>query len=137
MCTVGIKLKCKGCANHFKICVKCYRGHTYCSDECRIKVQRIKQKEASKRYFQTKKGRQKHAKRQRRYRLKKEPKSENNKNTETYETSVKSLNKLKVTQTLKQFCIACGTFVDQVFGGLREYFLATRQSYRSEKAFQH
>jgi hypothetical protein len=130
MCVAGIELKCSGCKNLYRICAKCYRGHVYCSDECRVKTQREKQKEASKKYSNTDNGRKKNRRRQNRYR-KKDLDSKKIKKNVTHETSIKGLSRLKVSQALKKLCVICGTFIEHVVGGLHEYFVATRPSYRS------
>jgi hypothetical protein len=55
-----IKIVCKHCKTLFYMCRACFRGHVYCSDQCRntacIRARRI----AQSKYRTSKKGRIKH-----------------------------------------------------------------------------
>ena len=48
------QLFCRGdsCGVMFFICRSCYRGHAYCSDECRREARRIQRRNANQRYEQ-------------------------------------------------------------------------------------
>jgi len=68
-----IKIECQCCGQIFIMCRRCYRGHIYCSEECRISGKREARREAQRRYRQTENGKKKHseAEKRRRKRTKK------------------------------------------------------------------
>jgi hypothetical protein len=63
-------LRCKQCGSLFTICRRCYRGHRYCGKLCREKARRQQQKDANRRYRQSREAREDHRDRQQRYRRK-------------------------------------------------------------------
>lgn len=78
VCKVGghfllylIQIECGWCHVVFCVCRGCFRGHVYCSDECRIAGRSKNHREAQRRYRQTPKGKKAHreAENRRRYGL--------------------------------------------------------------------
>ena len=55
-----IKITCRWCDFVFYMCRRCWRGHAYCSDECRIAGKRMNHCRAQRKYRQTKKGKRNH-----------------------------------------------------------------------------
>ncbi len=55
-----LSIQCRWCAFYFCICRSCYRGHAYCSDECRVFGKRKRQSIAQEKYRQTQKGKRNH-----------------------------------------------------------------------------
>lgn len=62
---------CVACHCLVQICCSCDRGNIYCSSTCSNLSRKKLKKDANKRYQSGRKGRTNHAKRQQRYRLKK------------------------------------------------------------------
>ena len=62
------EIQCKFCHIKFYLCRCCYRGHVYCSDECRNQAETEAHRKAQSKYRTSKKGRtaNKIAQRQRR-----------------------------------------------------------------------
>lgn len=56
------------CSRLFALCKECDRGRWYCSGECALSARRARQREASRLYQSTERGRRAHAERQARYR---------------------------------------------------------------------
>ena len=56
------------CRKPFSLCPGCDHGHRYCSRDCAKKARLAQQREASRRYQRTERGRRSHTARQRRYR---------------------------------------------------------------------
>ena len=56
-----VRIECGWCHLIFCVCRRCFRGQSYCSDECRIAGRRKSHREAQRRYRQTPKGRKKHS----------------------------------------------------------------------------
>ncbi len=50
-------LYCHCCGHIFVLCAHCYRGHKYCSQDCRIAAQRESHRKAQQKYRSTEKGR--------------------------------------------------------------------------------
>ena len=123
----GIELGCPSCGRYFVICRKCYRGDIYCSDECRIKIQDQKRKEASRKYAQSTKGRKSHKARQRRYRLQFRVKGLIQKKIETHKTSNKRRCRIKIPHAKEQVCAICQTLVEYLFRNHNEIKLAVRR----------
>jgi hypothetical protein len=59
---------CQGCRVQVLICSHCDRGHLYCAEGCSSKARRNSQRDASRRYQMSRRGRVNHAARSRRYR---------------------------------------------------------------------
>ena len=57
-----LRIQCGFCEQFFHLCRRCYRGHVYCCDFCRIHGKRHKRNQAQKRYRQTEKGQKNHCK---------------------------------------------------------------------------
>ncbi len=55
-----IKIVCKHCQTLFYMCRSCFRGHVYCSDQCRNEVSTKISRRAQSKYRTSKKGRKKH-----------------------------------------------------------------------------
>ena len=55
-----LSIQCRWCAFYFCICRSCYRGHAYCSDECRVFGKRKRQSIAQEKYRKTDKGKKNH-----------------------------------------------------------------------------
>ncbi len=62
---------CKGCGARFFICSHCDHGHSYCSEECRLRSRREGHRVANRRHQQSPEGRDDHRDRQRAYRRRK------------------------------------------------------------------
>ncbi len=62
------RFHCCRCKKVVYICSHCDRGQMYCSRGCRDEARRMCVREAGARYQQTRRGREKHARRQQRYR---------------------------------------------------------------------
>lgn len=60
---------CARCRRQVRICSRCDRGQIYCSRECSQSSRRESIWEAGRRYQQSSRGAEKHAERQRRYRM--------------------------------------------------------------------
>lgn len=69
MGTEGIKDTCRLCGSEFTMCLRCWRGHAYCSDDCKEKGYDKTRQAARDNYAKSPKGKINHAERQRRYRL--------------------------------------------------------------------
>jgi len=61
---------CAGCHRQVVICSDCDRGNIYCAGGCAQAARNLSLRAAGKRYQRTRRGRLKHAERQRRYRSK-------------------------------------------------------------------
>lgn len=59
---------CACCQQYVHVCQCCDRGQIYCSEECSEKCRKSSQRQASKRYQNTRNGAINHARRQSRYR---------------------------------------------------------------------
>ena len=59
---------CASCRRQVVLCRRCDRGNAYCSRDCGEAARRQSQRVAGQRYQNSRRGRQKHAQRQRRYR---------------------------------------------------------------------
>jgi hypothetical protein len=55
-----IEIECRWCHLPFCICRRCYRGHVYCSDECRIAGKRRSHRKSQRKYRQSSKGKKTH-----------------------------------------------------------------------------
>ncbi len=62
---------CPTCSTLFVICHRCFRGHRYCSHDCRDHGYREARKRARKKYAQSPEARLDHCDRNRRYRFNK------------------------------------------------------------------
>jgi hypothetical protein len=62
---------CRGCRVQVLICSHCDRGHAYCAETCAQKARRQSQRESGRRYQMSRRGRNNHAARARRYRARK------------------------------------------------------------------
>lgn len=65
------RAQCAGCSIPFFVCPHCDRGQRYCSPACSQSARHAAQRAAGHRYQRSRKGRCKHAQRQRHYRAKK------------------------------------------------------------------
>lgn len=65
-----IGIRCRQCGRYFFVCRQCYRGHVYCSVECREKGYKKRHQEAQKKYRakEEKKELRREAEKERRYR---------------------------------------------------------------------
>lgn len=55
-----VEIRCRWCGMRFCICRRCWRGQSYCSEECRRLGRRRVHREAQRRYRQTQKGKKAH-----------------------------------------------------------------------------
>ncbi|MDS4055720.1 hypothetical protein, partial [Accumulibacter sp.] len=60
---------CHGCRTQVVVCRRCDRGQIYCAAGCAQAARRACVQEAGRRYQKSRRGRLKHAERNRRYRL--------------------------------------------------------------------
>jgi ferredoxin len=63
------KYSCHYCQKSVTICPVCDRGHTYCSKDCSQLARKAFRRRADQKYQNHQKGKLKHAKRQKRYRM--------------------------------------------------------------------
>lgn len=68
-CGVCRTFLCARCRDRVVICARCDRGQVYCANGCAGYARRAAQREAGRRYQQSRDGRFAHAERNRRYRL--------------------------------------------------------------------
>lgn len=130
---IGIELCCRHCVSRFCVCRHCFRGHLYCSAECRLKKQKEQQIEAARKYAKTDKGRKSQKSRQERYR-KKHSKDEK---IETHDTSVQRRDLVTIATIKDRGCIICRSLIEQVVGGLNEYLRITRRQWRFTQIQEH
>jgi len=109
---LGHLLTCKQCSKTFVICKSCYRGHKYCSDQCKETGYKYCRDSAREKYEQSVEAKLDHRDRSKRYR-------NNLQNSVTYKSSkvqstpvlTNSCNKLKVAfEEIKSspgVCIVC------------------------------
>jgi hypothetical protein len=62
---------CRGCRAQVLICSHCGRGHVYCTETCAQKARLQSQRVSGRRYQKSRRGRNNHAARARRYRARK------------------------------------------------------------------
>ena len=121
---LGYVLSCKHCCNTFVICKSCYRGHKYCSSNCRKFGYEESRKKARVKYDQSEEAKLDHRDRSRRHRMRK---------SVTDKTSKVQLNKIKppshheIQMALDKLknksgvCISCGDVVFKegvhIYGG--------------------
>ena len=55
-----LSIQCRWCEFYFCICRSCFRGQTYCSDQCRLAGKLRRQSKAQRKYRQTEKGKKNH-----------------------------------------------------------------------------
>lgn len=103
----GISISCKECGEIFIVCRSCYRGHRYCSNQCRLMGYRESNTKAQKKYQKTFKGRLNHSKRQMRYRAKHK--------IVTHQTSIKLKTNIEKTPTIKNKCLGCNQSITRTF----------------------
>ena len=60
-------LQCKRCRVNFVLCRSCYRGHVYCSDECRAEGRREGKRRCNRQNQSTDEGKADHRERQQKY----------------------------------------------------------------------
>lgn len=66
---------CRNCEKLFYLCQSCWRGHAYCSDECRYAARKKAHNKAQRTYRQTEKGKENHRLDEKRRRAKKNSKT--------------------------------------------------------------
>jgi len=71
------KIQCKRCGLIFYMCRRCWRGHAYCGDPCRLAARLENHRAAQRLYRQTAKGREAHNQGERRRRGRKSKRNEN------------------------------------------------------------
>ena len=64
-----LEITCRWCARRFCICRRCWRGHRYCSEQCREAAKLESHRESQRRYRQTEKGRKNHREGEKRRRM--------------------------------------------------------------------
>jgi len=69
MSVVGLVITCQHCGNFFAMCKRCYRGHKYCSENCRKTGYASSQNRARNKYNKSIEAKLDHRDRNRRYRL--------------------------------------------------------------------
>ncbi len=65
-----LEIECGWCELVFYMCRKCWRGHKYCCDECRLLAKRVRQCKTQRKYRQTENGKKKHCESEKKRRLK-------------------------------------------------------------------
>lgn len=107
----GYILSCKWCDSMFAICKHCYRGHRYCSENCRHRGYEQARKAARHRHEASEEARLDHRDRQKRYRKTRFEKTVTDKGSNFSELSLVSslCSHLDPDQLAKiGACIACG-----------------------------
>ena len=64
-----LEIECRWCGAVFCVCRGCWRGHSYCSNECRGAAKRKAHQEAQRKYRRTEKGKRAHREAENRRRL--------------------------------------------------------------------
>ncbi len=111
------EFECAHCRHLFYQCRGCYRGHKYCSDQCRKTAQRQSHRQAQRQYRQTEKGRAAHRKAERRRRLGKSRKKIRSEKTMADEGTTTALSQTTLCSTVSnqtphcRFCGVRGTVV--------------------------
>lgn len=108
---------CRCCGLIFGLCAHCYRGHRYCSEECRIASQRESHRKAQKKYRNTEKGRAYHRNYERQRRMgKSKGRGKGKVKTIIIQCCRSSVNRARdfvkkgVLLGEKDFCHLCGRF---------------------------
>lgn len=70
-----IQIECKYCLVQFFLCRSCYRGHSYCSEQCRTLSQKRAHRKSQSIYRKSEKGREANKIAEKRRRIKKNEKS--------------------------------------------------------------
>lgn len=70
-CGPAYAIKCRWCGDWFIVCVKHYRGHRYCGDDCRRLARRVQARKAQQTYLDKLKGKRSRAKASSEYRARK------------------------------------------------------------------
>ena len=98
----GVHLACKNCKVSFFVCRKCWRGQSYCSQNCSKKARTLSTRRSQKKYSATPKVRQLHSLRQKRYRKN----HHRHKNSETDQTTLFIENSVNAEQRRGR-CMSC------------------------------
>ncbi len=117
---LGISIVCPNCAKRFGVCDRCWRGHWYCSVECRSEAKRKSRSRANRRYRASEGGRKRQRMAQNRYRQK-------NVRDHSSKKSKTSLLRSPVTQFIKgvvngassNLCCRCGRKIQFFIDGRR------------------
>lgn len=102
-------IQCATCVQQFHICRSCFRGHKYCSQDCKVIGYRRCLYKAKEKYESSEEARLDHRDRSRRYRIRKSRKIKliqivTDKSSENIMISVKS-------SLDKNCCIVCNRFL--------------------------
>ena len=97
---------CAGCRKAVTICSRCDRGNIYCSAECRGACQRRDRRAAALRYQKTPCGSRNHAKRQFRYRARKQKVTHSGSNEESALADCAPVD----SRVARECCHFCGRF---------------------------
>ena len=107
-----IELECKHCKLRFNICRKCYRGHVYCSNSCRLEAQVKARRKAQSQYRTSAKGREAHSHNEKMRRLGKINKTMADESTNTPPLRVILYPIVQNTKPRCSFCGVYGKIVD-------------------------
>ena len=100
---------CSICSTPFVICHGCFRGHRYCSHDCRDHGYREARKRARKKYAQSPEARLDHCDRNRRYRINKKWAAKNIVMDKSSKKSSEALKPHQSQPTIQlNFCHFCG-----------------------------
>ncbi len=130
------QLECKRCHLRFYICRRCYRGHVYCSRECRITAQLEAHSKSQQKYRGTERGLEAHRKAERRRRMGRSKKNEKTMDDEgtTPPATCVILYQIEPNKTPRcSFCGSYGVIVDKFPHrgyGSRHHKRTTAQIYR-------
>ena len=108
---LGFVLSCKCCQKSFVICKSCYRGHCYCSQQCRELGYALAKRKARHVYEQSHEAKLDHRDRSKRYRKNISEKIVTDKGSKISPLRVSQhLHPHEELQNLpeKGFCISCG-----------------------------
>jgi hypothetical protein len=102
-----IELQCNHCKVQFHICRKCYRGHVYCSSNCRREAQLKAHCKSQSRYRTSDKGRETHGHNEKMRRLGKSKKTMADRGTNTPSLG---LILYPIVENPKPRCSFCGAY---------------------------
>ncbi len=123
---LGYVLSCRACACTFVICKSCYRGHRYCSDDCRSRGYKQIRQKARQKFESSSEARLDHRDRSQKYRDKLKD-SINGVTDQTSKPAAETINThpherlVSELRDLEGVCCSCGTIVFprgvHVYGG--------------------
>ncbi len=106
------EIVCRWCDKIFYVCQSCWHGQAYCSDTCRNPAQKKIRTKAQRRYRQTEKGKNTHARSERRRRLGQSKKNMDDASTTPSCTHDNNSHNRNSTTPYCHFCSSKGVVVE-------------------------